>query len=232
MTRSPTPTSTNPFLETSRQLKRGSPPADPLQSGSEPANDNIDVGRSLRQLRLERKLSIRTLAEKSGLNFNTLSLIENGKSSPSVSTLMQLASALQVPITAFFDSGNSKKPITFQKDNQRRRVTFSHGTLEDLGAGLSLQGGQPLLVTLEPKAGSGQAPVVHTGHEFVFCLEGRLTYVIEDEVYLLEPGDSLLFDAYLPHLWQNDGEVASRSLLVMCPSDDRDLPTERHFKPE
>lgn len=231
MARSPITPSTTPILETSRQLRRVPAAADPLQAASELPNDNIDVGLSLRQLRIERKLSIRALAEQSGLNFNTLSLIENGKSSPSVSTLMQLAAALGVPITAFFDSGITKKPVTFQKESQRRRVTFSHGTLEDLGAGLSLQGGQPLLVTLEPKAGSGSAPVVHTGHEFVFCLEGRLTYIIEDQVYLLEPGDSLLFEAYLPHLWRNDGEVPSRSLLVMCPSDDRDQPTERHFKP-
>jgi transcriptional regulator with XRE-family HTH domain len=192
----------------------------------------IDVGRNLRDLRAERELSIRSLAELSGLNVNTLSMIENGKSSPSVSTLQQLASALTVPITDFFETDIIKNNVSYQKAGQRLQAAFAHGTLADLGAGLTLHGGQPLLVTLEPKANSGPTPIVHTGHEFVFCLEGRLSYTIEDQIYILNPGDSLLFEAHLPHLWQNVGESTSQSLLIMCPADESDHPTERHFKPE
>lgn len=192
----------------------------------------IEVGLHLRKLRAESGLSIRSLAELSGLNVNTLSLIENGKTSPSVSTLQQLASALEVPITAFFENDVPKNNISYQKAGQRPLGAFARGTLEDLGAGLTLRGGQPFLVTLEPKAGSGSTPIVHTGHEFVFCLEGRLTYTIEDKIYNLDPYDSLLFEAHLPHCWKNAGEVLSRSLLVMCPTDESDRPTERHFKAE
>jgi len=191
----------------------------------------IDVGRNLRDLRVEKGLSIRSLANLSGLNVNTLSMIENGKSSPSVSTLQQLAGALAVPITAFFEMGIIKNNISYQKTGQRVKAAFAHGTFADLGAGLTLQGGQPLLVTLEPKAKSGPTPIVHTGHEFVFCLEGRLSYKIEDRIYNLDPGDSLLFEAHLPHFWQNVGESISQSLLIMCPADESDHPTERHFKP-
>jgi len=192
----------------------------------------IDVGRNLHALRAKQGLSIRSLAELSGLNVNTLSLIENGKSSPSVSTLQQLAGALAIPITAFFETDIIKNNISYQKTGQRSQAVFAHGTLADLGAGLTLRGGQPLLVTLEPKANSGPTPIVHTGHEFVFCLEGRLSYTIEDHVYILDPGDSLLFEAHLPHFWQNVGESTSQSLLIMCPADESDHPTERHFKPE
>ncbi len=193
---------------------------------------SIDVGRNLRDLRAERELSIRSLAVLSGLNVNTLSMIENGKSSPSVSTLQQLASALTVPITDFFETDIIKNNVSYQKAGQRLQAAFAHGTLADLGAGLTLHGGQPLLVTLEPKANSGPTPIVHTGHEFVFCLEGRLSYTIEDHIYILNPGDSLLFEAHLPHFWQNVGESVSQSLLIMCPADESDHPTERHFKPE
>ena len=192
----------------------------------------IDVGRNLRDLRAERELSIRSLAVLSGLNVNTLSMIENGKSSPSVSTLQQLASALTVPITDFFETDIIKNNVSYQKAGQRLQAAFAHGTLADLGAGLTLHGGQPLLVTLEPKANSGPTPIVHTGHEFVFCLEGRLSYTIEDHIYILNPGDSLLFEAHLHHFWQNVGESTSQSLLIMCPADESYHPTERHFKPE
>ena len=196
------------------------------------ATAEIDVGRRLRHLRAEHSLSLRALAEQSGLNVNTLSLIETGKTSPSVSTLQLLASGLDVPITAFFETDIPKNNISFLKSGQRPRAAFAHGTLEDLGAGLTLRGGQPFLVILEPKADSGPTPIVHTGHEFVFCLEGHLLYTIEDRIYLLDPGDSLLFEAHLPHRWQNAGETPSRSLLVLCPADESDRPTERHFKPE
>jgi len=189
----------------------------------------IDVGSRLRALRTGRGLSMRTLAETSGLNVNTLSLIENQRSSPSVSTLQQLALALNVPLTAFFEFEIPEKQVVFQKAGQRPRAAFSHGTMEDLGAGLTLHGGQPLLVVLEPQASSGRMPIVHTGHEFVFCLEGRLEYIVERQGYMLEVGDSLIFKAHLPHSWRNAGKTLTRSLLIICPTDENDRPTEKHF---
>ena len=201
-------------------------------NGNNDAALEVDVGQQLRNLRAERGLSIRALALQSGLNANTLSLIENGRTSPSVSTLQQLGGALQVPITAFFEMDTPQNNIAYQKAGSRLQVPFAHGALSDLGAGLTLRGGQPFLVTLEPKANSGSTPIVHTGHEFVYCLEGQLLYTIEMGTYVLNPGDSLLFAAHLPHCWQNVGDTTSRSLLIMCPTDESDHPTERHFKPD
>ncbi len=190
----------------------------------------IHVGRCLRDLRMKHGLSIRCLAVQSGLNVNTLSLIENGRTSPSVSTLQLLASALDVPITAFFDHDTSKDNIAYQKAGERVQAAFAHGTISDLGAGLTFRGGQPLLVTIEPYANSGPTPIVHTGHEFVFCLEGCIAYTIKAQNYILKPGDSLVFQAHLPHCWQNASERASKSLLIMCPADEGDDPTTRHFQ--
>lgn len=194
--------------------------------------ETIDVGGQLRRVRRERGLSLRSLAELSGLNVNTLSLIENGKTSPSVSTLQQLATALQVPITAFFESEPPQKNIVFQKKGKRPQASLAIGSLEDLGAGLTLHGGQPLLVTLKAGAGSGSTPIVHTGLEFVYCLEGELLYTIQGQNYLLEAGDSLIFEAHLPHRWKNIGDSHSRSLLIICPADEKERPTDRHFTPE
>lgn len=191
--------------------------------------NGIDVGRCLRGLRAQRGLSMRALAEQSGLNVNTLSLIENGKTSPSVATLQTLASALETPITAFFDIGASKNEIAYHKANLRPKAAFAHGMLEELGAGMVSHGAEPFLVMLEPYADSGPVHIVHTGREFVFCLDGLLAYTIEDQEYLLEPGDSLLFEAHLPHRWRNASASPTRSLLVLCPSDEHDRPTALHF---
>ena len=193
------------------------------------SNGSIDVGARLRMLRAGAGLSIRALAEMSGLNVNTLSLIENGKTSPSVSTLQQLAGALGVPVTEFFVTEQGTNTVVYQKDGARPRALFEHGVMEDLGAGMTRFGAEPLIVTLETRADSGRNPIVHTGREFVYCLEGRVSYSVDTETYLLEPGDSLLFEAYLPHRWKNIDAEPSRVLLVLCPLDERDQPTQRHF---
>ena len=232
MAKTPAPIESDHHNQKRRRRRLHDVIADQIQVVIDCSGIEINVGRQLREIRTGRGLSMRRLAEQSRLNVNTLSLIENSKTSPSVSTLQQLASALEVPITAFFETDTPKNNISYQKAGQRPRAAFAHGTLEDLGAGLTLHGGQPFLVTLEPKANSGPTPIVHTGLEFVFCLEGHLSYTVEEQVYPLDPGDSLLFEAYLPHCWQNMGKTTSRSLLIMCPTDESDHPTERHFKPE
>jgi transcriptional regulator with XRE-family HTH domain len=203
-----------------------------MEPGEEyPSTTQVNVGRRLNELRMAQGLSIRSLAEMSGLNFNTLSLIENEKSSPSVSTLQQLARALRVPITAFFDSAPERRDLVYQKAGSRPMADFPHGSLEDLGHGITLGEGVPLLVTLEPGAGSGPDPIIHTGQEFVFCLEGRLAYTVEGHEYILEAGDSLIFQAALSHRWENTGTHLSRSILILCPSDENDLVAEKHFMP-
>ena len=188
-----------------------------------------NVGQRLREIRTSRRLSMKSLAQMSGLNINTLSLIENERTSPSVSTLQQLAQSLQVPITKFFETDHGIRKLVHQKQGNRPRVTFQHSIIEDLAPGMPRIGAEPLLITFEPGTGSGKRVIVHTGREFVYCLDGRIAYTVDDERYVLEPGDSLIFDAYLPHHCKNIGPSPSRVLLVLCPMDDRDQAREQHF---
>ena len=197
-----------------------------------PATNEINVGGCLRELRTKRGLSIRSLADMAGLNFNTLSLIENGKTSPSVSTLQQIAQALEIPITAFFENIPLRNDLIYQKPGRRPLARFEHGHFEDLGQGLTLGRGLPLLMTLEPGADSGDTAIVHTGQEFVYCLDGHLNYTVAEKEYDLIPGDSLIFQAHLPHRWGNRGNIPSSSILILCPADEDDRSTEQHFHPE
>ena len=192
-------------------------------------NEEISVGQRLREIRAARKLSIRALAELSGLNANTLSLIENEHTSPSVSTLQQLAKGLGVHVSEFFQSDQGSQTIVFQKKGKRPRLTFENSTLEDLAAGMPRFGAEPIIVTLDPGADSGKLPIVHTGREFVYCLQGQIAYTVAAEKYVLEAGDSLFFEAYLPHHWKNTATRSSQAVLVLIASDGRDHPKERHF---
>jgi transcriptional regulator with XRE-family HTH domain len=177
-----------------------------------------NVGLQLRAMRKTRKLSTRSLAALSGLSVNTLSLIENGKTSPSVNTLSQLAQSLNVPISAFFETEH-KRRIAYQKSGERKQIIFAQGQLENLSEGMPRMGSEPFITRLEPNASSGTEPIIYEGREFIYCLEGHITYNIEGEAYPLAPGDSLIFNAYTPHSWQNTAAGSSRALLVLCPEN-------------
>lgn len=202
------------------------------KAGASMNTDNpaeAQVGQRLRELRQQKNLSVRALAALSGLAINTLSMIENGKTSPSVSTLQILARALAVPIAAFFEQETVAKKVVHVRRQQRPVVTVDTTRLEHLGKDLAGSAVQPFVVTLEPGSGSGQSLIVHTGHEFVYCLNGQVRYWIEGETYLLETGDSIVFESHLPHHWQNTGPEPAQVILVLIPSDLRDTPAERHF---
>ncbi len=186
------------------------------------------IGARLRLLRREQKLSIRTLAVKCGVSANTLSLIENEHTSPSVHTLQLLARGLGVPLATFFEEEKPGLALVYQQQGQRPLMRFANGTLEKLGAGLPPLGAEPILVTLDP----GQMDVKdisHIGREFIYCLEGKVTCVIASQEYHLSPGDSLLFDASAPHHWLNTHPGASKLLILFCPMEAHDQPAERHL---
>ncbi len=193
------------------------------------SNQDIDVGGMLRALRIERQLSIRALAEQSGLAINTLSLIENGKTSPSVSTLQQLAQTLDVPITAFFEEAPTTEHMILTRANQRVGARFDYGSLFDLGAGLIDCPIKPFLVNLAPGASSGPHTITHSGYEFVVCLAAQITYTVQQQELVLDPGDSLLFAAHLPHRWQNLTTTEAQMLIVFCPMKDQYRPEQLHF---
>lgn len=202
--------------------------ADPANPGEQTPAEVL-VGRRLRELRTRHGYSLRELADRSGLNVNTLSLVENGKSSSSVSTLQQLAVALDVPISAFFSSEPAQKRVVFTATAQRPQATFGSLQMQNLGKDLAGSAVQPFVVTLQPGKGSGERMIVHTGHEFVYCLRGRIRYQVEQEEYTLEAGSSLVFEAHLPHCWENTGEEEAQILLILYPTDQHEEAGGHHF---
>lgn len=176
---------------------------------------SVDVGNRLHQLREARQISMRALAQKSGLSANGLSMIERGKASPSVSTLYRLADALGIPVTDFFSQEAARQKVVFIKAGERTRLPFLRGSWEGLGGEKFTGKVMPFMITLETGASGGPTKMVHTGHEFVLCLGGQLEYLVENQTYLLEAGDSLLFEAYLEHCWRNPGKTVTNALIII-----------------
>jgi transcriptional regulator with XRE-family HTH domain/predicted Fe-Mo cluster-binding NifX family protein len=192
----------------------------------------VRVAHKLRELRMRSGLSLRALADRSGLNINTLSLIENGKTSPSVSTQQQLALALNISIAVFFESDPVEKSVVYTPVDKRPQTSIGTTQMQNLGKDFSGNAVQPFLVTLQPGVNSGDRVIVHTGYEYVFCLSGIVEYHINDDVYLLEQGDSLLFEANLPHCWKNSSTESSQFLIILYPTDVNDEPSGHHFSKE
>ena len=187
------------------------------------------LGSRLRELRRQQALSLRALAEKSGLSANTLSLIENGKTSPSVATLQQIAIALNVPITSFFEVQTKHNPVIHTVNDVRAATAFAHGTLEELGSGVGNEGIQPFVVNFQPHADSGPQPLTHEGSEFIYCLTGQVLYNVMGEEYLLNPGDTLLFSSKIPHTWTNPHEEPASLIIVLTMTDDNNHPIHPRY---
>ncbi|MDZ7844256.1 MAG: helix-turn-helix domain-containing protein [Anaerolineales bacterium] len=190
---------------------------------------SVIVGERLQELREARDLSIRAVARLSGLSANALSVIERGKSSPSVSTLYKIADALEVPVTAFFQEPAPVENVVFIQASQRNRIPFHRGLWEDLGGERFSGQVEPFMLTLEAGASSGRFPMGHSGHEFVFCLRGQLEYVVENQSYLLESGDSLLFAGNMEHEWRNPGDKVTSALFVLTGYRDDESPSKYHL---
>jgi len=192
-------------------------------------NKTFSLGTKLRRLRTERNISQRDLARRAGLSPNSISLIERDETSPSVATLQSLAAALNVGMGYFFEEESSTSVLHI-KAGERPKIASRGVQIEGMGKNLRSQELEPFTITLEPQAGSGEErQVVHSGHEFVYCLIGRIEYVIDGVVYQLEEGDILLFEATLPHLWRNPYDGQAKFILVLQTPNASREPVQRHF---
>lgn len=187
------------------------------------------VGIRLRSMRDQQGLSLRALAERCGLSINAISQIERGENSPTVSTLHRLATALNVRITDFFQE-EARQKYVFVKRNHGLSSQSNGVAMESLGIGLFNQQLEPFRLVIQPGVGNMEDPISHSGEEFIHCLEGNIDYCIDGQVFHLEQGDSLLFDATQHHAYNNPSQNPAVILMVYKVSSDRPLVQQLHLE--
>lgn len=208
----------------------------PIDFGKKSETDNSgaadeSVGLKIREIRNLRGWTLRQLAEISDLNINTLSLLENGKTSPTIFTLQRLATALEVPLKEFFEPTEPINSIVFTASNQRPQTISDKAFINNLGKGLTSSTIEPFIVTMEKFATSGGRNLLHSGFEFVYCLSGKILYCVQEVEYILTPGDSILFSAQHGHRWENINDGESQLLLVLTPACGYVEQGKKHFNP-
>src|SRR4030042_4725949 len=176
-------------------------------------NTEPKVGFRLRELRDRQGLSLRALAERCGLSINAISQSERSENSPTVSSLHRLSNALNVPITDFFQE-ETRQTIVFVKRDLGLRSQSDGVVMESLGIGLFNQQLEPFLMKIEPGITNIDDPVAHPGEEFIHCMEGEVEYWVENRVFQLGGGDSLLFDAKQPHGYRNQSHKPVTILMI------------------
>lgn len=189
---------------------RGERPAlsqDPHAPAHEPREKVLEVaiGREVRAVRKKLGITVADLSAATSISLGMLSKIENGNTSPSLTTLLALSRALGVPLTAFLRRFEEERSAVFVRageglDVERRgtRAGHQYALLGHLGANTSGVVTEPYLITLNDE--SDVFPTFqHDGVEFLYMLEGEVSYRHGDRVFTMLPGDSLFFDADAPH---------------------------------
>jgi len=193
-----------------RSRAPGATPAQPLE---------VALGMRVRALRRARDLTAVALARAAGISVATVSKIEKGSISTSLSTLQALARALDVPIAELLSDVEDRRDCSLVRAGEgvtidRRGTTSGHRyTL----LGHALRGAvavEPYLITLE-RGAEPYSRFRHAGIEFLYVLEGRLTYRHGDHHHPLGPGDAMMFDAAALHGPHELVELPARFLSVI-----------------
>jgi len=173
----------------------------------------FDIGARLKIMRTAAELSQRQLAERAGVPHAQISIIEQNKSSPSIATLRKILSGLNMTMADFFDSERRAPAGPFFGPDDLLDLT---GKLHALGAAdptgrMSFRqigeahrhNLQILHEVYEKGADTGETRLEHFSNEGGFVIEGALEVSVGDEVRVLHPGDSYLFDSRIPHRFRN-----------------------------
>ncbi len=198
-------------------------PDDAERMASVPASmdDAAPVGEQIRDLRKAKNLTITALAERIGRSVGYISQIERNITAVSIDRLKEIAEALDVQISWFFQGGASAAPEErdlIVRRSDRRRLTFTgSGVTEEL-LSPNLSGAFEMVMTsYEPHATTGEALYGRPCQEAAFVIEGRLEIWIGEQHYVLETGDSITFDGMQPHRSGNPDASPARVMWVMSP---------------
>ena len=177
------------------------------------------VGERVRALRDAMGLSLRDLAERSGVSAPMLSQVERQETSPTIAVAAKIAAGLELSLSQLLrlDEGEH---VTISRAGKRRRYERGGHRFEELTPPFPGQRADVSLHTLRPGAATGGSddPPMHEpgSRETAVVLSGTLALVVDGSRHELRDGDSVTFDADLPHHFENEGEEPTRFLAVIA----------------
>lgn len=175
------------------------------------------MGDSIRRARKKQKLTLHDVSEAASISLSFLSEIERDKANPSMSVLKRIGNALQINFRDLLADDerslvirkNERKPLVQSEGSRISWYALSQGNSNKMG---------PLWGVLEEGGSSGEIGVGHSeGEEFTFVVSGKLEIYIGTDRYVLEEGDSIYYDATIPHRYKNISKGETILLSVSTP---------------
>jgi transcriptional regulator with XRE-family HTH domain len=164
-----------------------------------------DLGFRLKTLRTRQGLSQRSLARNSGVSNATISLIEHGRTNPSMGLLKRVLDAMGVSFAEFFATETRQSEKYFFSESELSEIGSGPISYRQVGADLSESELQILHERYRPGADTGQSMLSHEAEEGGIILSGRLEVTVGDQVRVLSAGDAYRFNSRLPHRFRNTG---------------------------
>ncbi|HHY17236.1 MAG TPA: helix-turn-helix transcriptional regulator [Firmicutes bacterium] len=179
------------------------------------------VDTSMKKARLSQGVTLKDLSEKTGLSPAFLSEVENGKANPTLDTLRRIAKGLGLSV---FDILTEDRPF-FQvvRAKERRVITVTEYNVqfEQVSTLTPSARSQAVVAWLYPNACTSDEAQSHGlpsgSEEIALILKGVVQMEIGDEVHVLNEGDSVRFDPFLPHRYVNTGQSRAGVLTIMTP---------------
>jgi len=173
------------------------------------------IGRNVRAARAARGLTLTALAERTDLSPSMLSLLERGRTAPSIGTMVALAFALDVPMGELMDergAGCDPGPLTRAAD--RPAYQTAQGASRRVLRRDRARGVEIALDEYLPGAANSPSPLRHDGHEYGIAIEGALEVTVSGETYRLGEGDIVSYPSSEPHRIANPGGKRARAIWV------------------
>ncbi|MCZ4292938.1 MULTISPECIES: HTH-type transcriptional regulator PuuR [Vibrio] len=182
--------------------------------------DNQEIGKNIVQLRKQNGLSQRELAERAGITHSAISSIENGKVSPSVSSLQKIVNVFSLSLSEFFIVENDQSDETKVVVTQDELVEMGS---ESVSMKLVTNGSKDqvigfLIEEYAPHGTTGAREIRHEGEEIGTVLEGEITLEYRGKSYLIKQGESYVIDTMKPHKFTNHTDKACRMISAHTPT--------------
>ena len=173
------------------------------------------IGQQVRARRMQLQLSITDVAKKAGLSVPFLSQLERGNTGASLESLQEIARALEVSLSYFYENHTGHNPVRTPQQFQHFSLGGSDTAYARMGVADSECHLEPLMVTLSPR--STAETLRHMGEAFVLVLCGKLSLCIEGKEHYLETGHTAHFKPGIRFSWRNDTDQEVQLAWVGTP---------------
>jgi transcriptional regulator with XRE-family HTH domain len=175
-----------------------------------------ELGAKVARARSARGWSLAQLAQRAGVSAATVHKIEKGGMTPTIASLMKIASALGTSVAYFVDEPATPDVTVVRGDERAQVYTSKSGldlrNLSGRYGGFAMAGAE---AAVEPGADSGPTPMNHPGEELVIVLEGEMEFVVDGASHAVAAGDSIHFRASRPHSWRNPSDEPARVIWLV-----------------